>query len=123
MAEERHRGDTPKPHRGLGRSLPPVVFPHLYVVHTYDASARRVTAIDELAGIRRIKEEVEAQLLSLPGVTAIDIGTKYVGGKKTSVVAIRVFVQKKQDVPPEQTIPGEIQGVPTDVVERTFVLH
>jgi len=61
--------------------------------------------------------------LRLPGVTAVDIGFKYVGGTKTDMIAIRVYVRRKQDVPPEQAIPTEIQGVPTDVIERTFVLH
>lgn len=73
--------------------------------------------------IRRIKAEVEAELLKLPGVTAVDIGHKIVGGKKTDVLAIRVYVEKKKDVPEEEVVPKQIQGVPTDVIERRFVLH
>ena len=96
---------------------------HEYTFTVHVVSSRRMTVIDELSEIRRIKEEVEAELLALPGITAVDIGVKYVGGKPTDVTAIRVYVRKKQDVPPEQTIPAEIQGVATDVIERTFVLH
>ncbi|MBN1857387.1 MAG: hypothetical protein JW846_10610 [Dehalococcoidia bacterium] len=82
-----------------------------------------MTVIDELSELRRIKEEVEAEILALPGITAVDIGVKYVGGKRTAITAIRVYVRKKKDVPPEQTIPAKIQGVATDVIERDFVLH
>ncbi|OYD15457.1 hypothetical protein CH333_05690 [candidate division WOR-3 bacterium JGI_Cruoil_03_44_89] len=73
--------------------------------------------------IRRIKAEVEAELLKLPGVTGVDVGYKYVKGKKTNVLAIRVLVKEKKDVPEEEAVPREIRGVPTDVIERRFVLH
>lgn len=73
--------------------------------------------------IRRIKTEVEAELLKLPGVTGVDVGYKYVEGKKTDVLAIRVLVKEKKDVPEEEAVPKEIQGVPTDVIQRRFVLH
>jgi hypothetical protein len=73
--------------------------------------------------IRRIKTEVEAELLKLPGVTGVDVGHKYVGGKETDVLAIRVYVKEKKDVPEEDAVPKQIRGVPTDVIERRFVLH
>ncbi len=73
--------------------------------------------------VRRVKEAEEPRLLNLPGVTGVDVGYKEVGGQRTEVVAIRVFVEKKQPVPAEQAVPKEIQGVPTDVIERRFVLH
>jgi len=76
-----------------------------------------------LEEIQRVKREVERELLKLPGVTGVDVGQKIVDGKKTDVIAIIVYVEKKRDVPEEFAIPKEIQGVPTDVVERKFVLH
>jgi len=57
------------------------------------------------------------------GVTGVDIGPKLVNGQPTAQTSIRVYVEKKRDVPPEQAIPKEIQGVPTDVIERRYVLH
>lgn len=75
------------------------------------------------ATIRRTKEEVEDQLLSRPGVTGVDIGRKIVNGEKTEQLAIRVYVRKKGDCRPEDIIPETIRGVPTDVIERTFLLH
>ena len=77
-----------------------------------------------LDDIRVIKEEVEPKLLRLPGVTVVDIGYKYVNGKKTDALAIRIYVKKKRDVSEKDAIPKVIKGVPTDVLERgPFVLH
>jgi hypothetical protein len=76
-----------------------------------------------LSEIQRIKEEVESELLKLPGVTGVDVGYRYAGGNKTDVLAIRVYVEEKKDVPEDVAVPRQIQGVPTDVIERRFVLH
>lgn len=76
-----------------------------------------------LEEIRRIKEQAEEQLLRIPGVTGIDTGVKYVNGAPTGIQSIRVYVQAKRDVPEAEAVPKMIQGVPTDVVERRFVLH
>ncbi len=73
--------------------------------------------------IRKIKELNEGLLLKLPGVTGVDIGNKLVAGHDTGTPAIRVYVSQKKDVPSDQTIPKEVDGVPTDVIERRFVLH
>ena len=73
--------------------------------------------------IRRIKTEVEAELLKLPGVSGVDVGYKYVGGKKTDKLAIRVYVEEKKDVPEEDAVPKQIRDIPTDVIQRRFVLH
>ena len=77
-------------------------------------------SIDE---IRRIKAEVEGELLKLPGVIGVDVGNKYIGGKKTNIKAIRILVKEKKEVSEENCVPEEIQGVPTDVIERSFKLH
>ena len=73
--------------------------------------------------LRRVKEEVEGELLSRPGVTGVDIGYKEVAGRPTDRLAIRVLVEKKRDVPEDEEIPKEIEGHPTDVIERRFELH
>ncbi|MDJ0863151.1 MAG: hypothetical protein QNJ82_13050 [Gammaproteobacteria bacterium] len=73
--------------------------------------------------IRRVKREVETELLSRPGVTGVDIGTKVVGGTNTGVPCIVVYVEEKRDISDEEAIPRDIQGVQTDVVERRFRLH
>ncbi len=73
--------------------------------------------------IRPIKKKAEADLLKRPGVQAVDIGPKIVGGKKTGELAIRVYVAEKKDVPPKQRIPEEIDGVSTDVIQLKFKLN
>jgi hypothetical protein len=75
-------------------------------------------SVDELIAI---KERVEAQFLSAPGVTAVDVGYKEVGGQLTDQVAIRVHVAQKTDnVPDDQRVPAEIEGAVTDVLERRY---
>ena len=74
-----------------------------------------------LSVIRNVKAQKEDELMSIPGVTGVDIGKKIVKGSKTDEIAIRVFVQKKKDKVPEgQRIPKEIDGVKTDVMEASF---
>lgn len=73
--------------------------------------------------IRSIKQNTEGDLLKRPGVTGVDIGNKLVKGQETGEVAIRVYVAKKGDVPPDQRILPAIDGIKTDVIERIFVLH
>lgn len=78
-------------------------------------------SMDELVAI---KERVEAQFLGAPGVTGIDVGYKEVGGQRTEQVAIRVHVAEKTDnIPDDQRVPAEIEGVVTDVLERRYELH
>ncbi len=80
-----------------------------------------MTNLDE---IRHIKEKVEKELLKLPGVTGVDIGNKYISGKKTDVLAIRIYVEKKKkDISENEMIPKKFDNIPTDVIERRFVLH
>jgi hypothetical protein len=59
-------------------------------------------------------------LLKRPGVTGVDIGPKYVNGEKTDEIVIRVYVAQKKGVSKYEAIPGEIQGIKTDVIEAKF---
>lgn len=71
-----------------------------------------------------LKESLEEQLLRKPGVTAVDVGFKYVAGQRTEEVAIRVMVERKTDaVPAGERVPDHFDGVKTDVIERTYFLH
>lgn len=70
--------------------------------------------------IARIKERAEVELLKIPGVHAVGIGSKDVAGKPTGEICIKVFVTRKKalgDIPPNERIPADIDGVPTDVYE------
>jgi hypothetical protein len=69
------------------------------------------------------KQKAEAELLSRPGVTGVDVGFKRVKGKRTDVIAIRVKVARKGATDPAQAIPTTIDGIPTDVIETRWKLH
>src|SRR6266568_4547159 len=77
--------------------------------------------MQDLSEIVKIKEAAEADLLKRPGVTAVDVGYKYVGGQRTDEIAIRIHVREKKDVPPDEQMPKTIGGVTTDVLQNTFV--
>jgi hypothetical protein len=76
--------------------------------------------------LRGAKERGETQLLALPGITGVDIGYKEVGGEPTDRLTIRVLVAEKKprgQIPAKQRVPEDIDGHPTDVIERRFELH
>jgi hypothetical protein len=67
-----------------------------------------------------IKERAAPRLLALPGVHAVGVGAKQVDGKRTEDVAIAVFVEHKRplaEVPADERVPEQIEGVKTDVIE------
>ena len=68
-----------------------------------------------------IKQSVEKKIMSMKGVTGIDVGYKYKNGRRTSEISIRVHVAKKMStVPKGQSIPKEIDGVSIDVLQDVF---
>src|SRR5439155_11274516 len=70
------------------------------------------------------KEQIEARFLGQPGVTGVDVGYKEVGGRTTDQLSIRVHVAKKRDrVAAAEKVPAEIDGIPTDVLEREYQLQ
>jgi len=78
------------------------------------------------AAIRPVKQQVEDELLAKPGVTGVDIGPKVTNGEPTGRQAIVVYVKKKKplrQLSAAETIPKEINGIPTDVVEEEIVLQ
>jgi len=65
-------------------------------------------------------------LLSLPGVTGVAVGHKWVGGKATDEVAIHVYVERKLaegELRPADRIPPTIGGHKTDVIEAGPFVH
>jgi hypothetical protein len=75
----------------------------------------------DLDRIRAVKQSVAAQLHAIPGVHAVGVGAKVVGGKRTDELSITVFVVKKkrpEELAEAEIVPSEMQGVKTDVVEK-----
>lgn len=76
--------------------------------------------------LAQAKARAEERLLALPGVTGVDIGYKEVGGEPTDRLAIRVLVAEKKplaEVPKDERVPEEIDGMPSDVIQRRYELH
>jgi hypothetical protein len=44
-------------------------------------------------------------------------------GHPTEVLAIRIYVASKASAPPEILSLQQVEGVPVDVIERSFELH
>jgi hypothetical protein len=68
-----------------------------------------------------VKERVERSILDIPGVHAIGVGGKVTGGSATGEESIKVFVEQKRplaEIPADERVPPEIDGVKTDVVEQ-----
>ncbi|GGP56890.1 hypothetical protein [Saccharothrix coeruleofusca] len=76
----------------------------------------------ERASIRPVKQLVEDDFLSRPGVVGVDIGEKVAGGEPTGRLAIVVYVTEKRGAG-RFGVPPDVLGVPTDVVEDVFVPH
>src|SRR5262245_37965754 len=59
------------------------------------------------------------RLFTIPGVVSVGLGHKVGGGTSTGRLALSIMVVRKKprsEVPPNELIPDEIEGVPTDVV-------
>lgn len=70
--------------------------------------------------IHAVIERHTADLLALPGCTAVAIGKKIVAGEVTDRDCIVVYVQKKAATAMPHAVPAQLDGIPTDVIERTF---
>ncbi|MGP4015159.1 hypothetical protein [Saccharopolyspora sp. 5N708] len=85
-----------------------------------------IRELRDRAVIRPIKRAVEDQLLDLPGVTGVDIGAKHRAGQSTGQQVIVVSVVRKkprEQLVPGTCIPGDVFGIPTDVIEEQPVLQ
>jgi Trypsin len=70
--------------------------------------------------ISKVKSKHSNNILSYEGVHSVGIGYKIVNGKKTSELAILVFVTNKKslgELDKSQIIPPKINSVPTDIIE------
>jgi hypothetical protein len=68
--------------------------------------------------ILRVKRAAQVALLHIPGVRAVSVGHKFVGGNDTGELSIIVKVEKKRpaaDVPADELIPPRIENIATDV--------
>jgi hypothetical protein len=79
----------------------------------------------DYARVSAVLPTARARLFAIPGVHAVGMGRKIVGGDFTDELAVMVFVEHKRSVTnlaPEHVIPAEIEGIQTDVYESEIPL-
>lgn len=67
-----------------------------------------------------VKRRYQAEILTKTNVVGVGVGFRSRAGKMTEEVAIIVMVTRKQssaEIPEEDLLPSEIEGVPVDVQE------
>jgi hypothetical protein len=70
--------------------------------------------------VKMIKAKYEQELLSKPNVVGLGVGYREVGGQMTDQVGLIVMVRRKvprAQLAPQEVIPAQIEGIPTDVRE------
>ncbi len=68
----------------------------------------------------QVKQRYEEEILARTNVVGVGVGLRSRDGVFTDEVALIVLVSKKvikTDLPPEQVLPSELEGVPVDVQE------
>jgi len=81
---------------------------------------------NELKNIKELRYAYGQKIKSYPNVKGLGVGFKYIKGKRTEIKCITVFVSKKvplSELDPDEIIPKEIEGVPTDIVETHFKIY
>jgi hypothetical protein len=79
--------------------------------------------MEEPISVERVKEiraKYEQELLSKPNVVGLGIGYLEMGGQMTDQVGLIVMVRRKvplTQLSPQEVIPAQIEGIPTDVRE------
>src|SRR5215212_8094389 len=78
------------------------------------------TNLEAYYAANRVKDEVEDQLLRIPGVNGISVGPKITNGQPTGALAITVHLSEKKplhELAPDEVVPPEIEGIKTDVLQ------
>lgn len=74
----------------------------------------------QLAEVQEVKEEKEEELLGRKNVIGVGIGYKEKGGKETSELCVKIFVEKKikkEKLAEDDMVPKTYEKVKTDVME------
>ena len=83
-------------------------------------AAERAQEVEASAPIAEVRRRHEDRLLRLDNVVGVATSLKVTGGQPTTTWSLTVLVEKKlplNEVPEESRVPGELDGVPTDVLE------
>jgi hypothetical protein len=69
---------------------------------------------------KAVKKQYQRDLLGKPNVVGVGVGYKFVGGERTDIPCVIVFVRQKvapESLSAEEMVPVQIEGVATDVIE------
>ncbi len=81
---------------------------------------------DPVRRAQELKRAYAGRLRAYPNVTGVGVGFKEVGGVRTDVTAVRVYVARKVPVgelAAADVLPTEVDGMPVDVIEARWVVH
>jgi hypothetical protein len=81
----------------------------------------RHSKMKTLEEVRRIKQEVEPRLIGNPNVIGVGVGHRSAEDGRTDIPTIIVYAKNKEEA--ERNLPSIIQGVPLEIVERSFIPH
>ena len=82
--------------------------------------AKRFQAIEASAKVTEVQEKHEAELMAMDNVVGVACSHKMKGTTLKDVASLTVYVNEKKkasDLAKASTVPSQIDGVPTDVVE------
>lgn len=85
-----------------------------------DTYIPRNEALDINKAFNKVRKQAEEELMKLPGVVAVGVGLKEIGGEINRIPCFKVTVELKKpksEIKNEQLIPDEIFGFKTDVNE------
>ena len=71
-------------------------------------------------------DEVREDWMKRNGVTAVDVGFRFVDGIMTDQIAIRVHVKRKLPIDllePEEVFPEKLGDFPVDIIEAEYGLE
>lgn len=101
------------------RVTPPEISPLSPTISTKGDDSAKKDDI-ELRRIKKVMESVKEELLSKANVVGVEVGNKFVSGRETDSLSIRVKVKQKlpkSELSQKDLIPAYIDGIVTDVVE------
>lgn len=76
--------------------------------------------MSSIENIRKLRDKYRSDLSKKSNVNGLGVGYKIINGKMTDEIVIRVYVERKLDnLPKNDQIPSEIEGVKTDVIIRS----
>jgi hypothetical protein len=92
-------------------------------LHAAETRSMKKFSDEEVASATKELAKVRKQWLRRPGVTAVDVGYKMVGGRLQDELAIRVHVKRKrprEELSEDEVFPSHLGRFAVDVIEADY---